>query len=264
MDSSTAIDGHTGHTGPTGQPDALARYVNVLENVFVAIRGRGVQWSADDRARVQRWHGLGVPLPTVVSAIEERARAYRFMHGDAGHMPIGLRAYERAVVGRSAARLPRLRARNDGAGIAVRYDDAPDGEKEEETPEDTLVALLHELPRLVDKTDDRAISEAYRRAGRSLERSLRGDTKATAEGIDAQGLIDAIGRANKVLRKTALTGVGSHAAAAIEVDVDKRLDAEPAMSRAARTRRHDKLLDRELSARFSVRFATLSGWRKRG
>lgn len=245
--------------------EAIAQYVNVLENVFVAIRGRGVQWSADDRARVERWHQLGVPLPTVVSAIETRAKAWRYVNGHAADLPIGLRSYERAVLS-PRSYLPRQTPVDtehasppiDSAAVAH----GGRHELADPQPTDQLAALVDSVPGTHADVQDPALAQAYRRAGASLTRSLHGDVAATREGIDDAALHDSVQRARRLVAKVCQEGLGKSERERILGEVERRLGREPAMSATARKRRHGLLVERLLSEHHGVVFPTIAGeWR---
>ncbi len=234
------------------QPDHGASFVHALENIFVAIRGRGVQWSADDRERAQHWQQVGVSLPRIVSVIEMRAKAWRFVHGDAAGLPIRLRFYEKAVLG-----APAMALRVNAVGTAP--DDDACTEDSEQTLADRLCCLLDRVPDLVASSDDPALQRAYRQAGMSLGRSLQGKTRDCEAGIDVAGFEGAIGRARKVVRKTILEGIGPSARAELVDPIDKRLATERISSSAAK-RRRTALLDKALSREHCARFPTTDGW----
>ena len=257
---------------PENEP--TARFVNTLENLFVQLRGRGVQWSADDRERAQRWQQMGVSLPRIVAAIETRAKAYRFLHGSAADLPIRLRFYEAAVLGTD--KLRRLSAASTGSAVATptravavgpRTADEgraeqglPDDSVADETPAGRVFSLLDRLPTLAHESADPAVREAYLRAGRSLARSLTGKTRDCADGIDAQAAAAAVQRARRVLRKTMLDGIGEAARGKLEADVHQRL-VRGTLSASARKKRRLVLVDRELCQRFGVQFPYEDGWR---
>ncbi|GEM_PF-2973685 len=261
---------------PENEP--TARYVNALENLFVQIRGRGVQWSADDRERAQRWQQMGVSLPRIVAAIQTRAKAYRFLHGNAADLPIRLRFYESAVLGtdalkRIAANMPAPTAPSIGLGPATlslattnpgsarQIRDVEVERDGSDSPATKVFDLLDHLPTLALESEDPAVREAYLRAGRSLARSLTGKTRDTADGIDGPGAVAAIERARRVLRKTMLEGIGEAARGGLEADVHTEL-SRGMMSASARKKRRLVLVDRELGRRFGVQFPHEDGWRQ--
>jgi hypothetical protein len=257
-------------------PAADATFVNALENIFVAIRGRGVQWSADDRARAERWHQIGVSLPRVVSVIEMRAKSWRFVHGDTANLPIRLQYYEKAVLGGPAMALRVAPAGGDGVQPAsantapTQFDPAHPNrvsanaakrgaDSSEPTLADRLYTLLDRVPDLVAGTDDLALQLAYKQAGLSLGRSLLGKTRDCEAGIGTAGFEGAIERAHKVVRKTVLSGIGPSECATMTDPIDSKL-AKEKISATARKRRRNKLLDKVLSAQLNVAFPGAHGW----
>lgn len=275
LDGQTPVLADTFGEPATGGGAAEAAFVNALENIFVQIRGRGVQWSPEDRERALKWRNIGVSLPRIVTVIEKRAKAWRFLHGDAADLPIRLRFYEKAVLG-GASHSWRVSAVQPTVSPAQPHDASDDhanfehanfehdgfGESDgdnEESYADRLCRLLDRVPDLVGGSDDPALHRAYRQAGMSLARSLKGDAKDCADGIGPDGLHGAVQRARRVIRETLLKGIGTHAATALTDVVDGKLAREGGSARAMKSRRI-ALIEASLQCDFGVRFPTVDGW----
>lgn len=249
-------------TWPIAEPHEVsaAQYANALENIFVSIRGRGVQWSSDDRARAMRWQKIGVSLPRVVSVLQLRAKAWRFLHGDASGLPARLGYYEKAVLGGATSGLPAMAAATARPAATPRITGPTAAQdRSEPTLADRLCNLLDRVPDLVREAEDPALQRAYRQAGLSLARSLQGKSKDCANGIDSEAFDAAVQRARKLVVKIALEGIGPTAQQVLEDEVDAKLRKERCSPRAAK-RRRVALLDATLQQRWRLQLPSAEGW----
>jgi hypothetical protein len=238
-------------------------YVQHLEGLFLELRGRGVQWSPEDSARASHWYKAGLPLASVVGAIEGRVRTFRYLNGNDASLPRHLGWYEPTVIkARGRMRLP------PPATAALLP--GPDAVHVHDGAAATLLDLMDALPDLVDGAADPALAEAYRRALRGLRRL--GDqamTSAATGEIDAPPSLDAatfeagLKRCRATLVRTLLAGIGPAAAGEIQAGVDAKLVAERADrgSKKARQARTRILLERALGERWGLQLPTSDGWR---
>ena len=242
----------------------LGGYVQRLEGVFLQLRGRGVQWSPEDAARAGAWYRAGLPLTTVVGAIEGRVKAFRFVNGNDAALPRHLAWYEPTVTRR------RGHLRIPDAAVAAEHPSQPPGDATvaPETlpaPVAGLLALVDALPELVQRTTDPALTEAYGRAQRSLRRLTGVGTHATAAPpeLDEATLDAAVRRCRATVVRTLMAGIGPKAAAEVESQVAAKLAAEGASGASAKARqaRARILQERLLGSRYGLHLPTMEGWR---
>jgi hypothetical protein len=75
-------------------------YLAAIEEIFLTVRGRGVQWTHADARQAAAWQAAGVDVATVADVVAARARAYRFLRGDTADLPPRLGFYARSVARR--------------------------------------------------------------------------------------------------------------------------------------------------------------------
>ena len=246
--------------GSARVPDSeLGGYVRRLEGMFLQLRGRGVQWSPEDAARAGAWYRAGLPLTTVVGAIEGRVKAFRFVNGDDAALPRHLAWYEPTVTRRRGhGRIPVAQpAPLSAAG--------PGAMEADPAPLEGLLVLVDALPELVAGAEDPALAEAYGRAQRSLRRL----TGAGASGASAPPQLDeatlsaAVSRCRTNMVRTLMTGIGPGAAAELQARVAAKMAAEGAGSASAKAQRAraQVLLERSLGAEYGLHLPTMAGWR---
>jgi len=244
----------------------FSRYLQHLEGLFLELRGRGVQWSPEDSARASRWFRAGLPLASVVGAIEGRVRAFRYLNGQDANLPSHLGWYEPTVTSaRGRMRLP-------GPTMAARLP-GPTAEADDDSPAAILLDLLDALPELVEGADDLAVAEACRRGMRSLQRLAEKAVQAIAEpnsgaaetlpGLSESELDAGLRRCRALMVRTVMTGIGPVAAAEIETEIAAQLVAEGRHqgSKKAQQARARVLLERELGRRLGLLLPTVQGWR---
>ncbi len=247
--------------GPASSGPAEAeinRYIQHLEGLFLELRGRGVQWSPEDSARASTWYRAGLPLASVIGAIEGRVRTFRYLNGKDASLPSHLAWYEPTVTKtRGRLRLPAPAATTRLTGpVANDEEDVPTG------PTVALLALMDAVPDMIEDASDPALAEAYRRALRALRRL--GDHAITdAAGLDAAAFEAGLKRCRATLVRTMMTGIGPAAAAEVQAEVDISLTREGAArgSKKAREARTRVLLERALGQSYGLKMATAEGWR---
>lgn len=240
---------------------ALGAWVRALENVFIDIRGRGVQWSEADTALATEWFRQGRALPAVIRAIEQRVKALRFVRGEAA-LPRHLAYYDSAVA--------RLDSGDPDRATAPAAAASRDHESPQALPAAVrlLMSLIDEVPALVETAADPAVAGAYRKAGAALGKALLGDgqTEEPPGGAAVTpDLASALQSSEDVLVRTLLKGIGATEAGRVREELDRRLAAEPrGGSKAARAARERVLLTRLLAQTHALRVPTADGWRCAG
>jgi len=266
-------------------PDAVATYVRSIENWFIEIRGRGVQWSPADGMRAQSWYAVGVPLGTALRVLDARVRAWRFSHGAGAQLPMHLHFYEPALL----QHCQQLRRIGGGApGMLALASELPvsasDGQPSSET---TLSDLLDELPALIAAAAHPGLAHAYRKAFALLDKALhplQGTGEADLAGADqtcaqpeakplpapggvaawADGQLDAVlDRCRALLGRTLLQVLTADEAAVLAQGVDAQLTPfRGQLSKKAMAGRRAALCERALADRFDLRLATRRGWQR--
>ncbi|MSP91130.1 MAG: hypothetical protein EXR79_04905 [Myxococcales bacterium] len=231
-------------------PLALRAYLASIENCFIALRGRGIQWSHDDGARARSWFDVGVPAGAVVRVIEARVRAWEFSHGRASSVPASLRWYDPAVLDHTR----HLRRVGHTEGHAC---------ESTGVPADADITLGH----LVDMAADLARSapapiaaHAYRAGFAALDRRLHGSDAEDATPPDLDAVVD---RARAAVVKAALGGLPDAERAALEADIEEQLrPLRATLSRKALQARGRLLLEARISAHLGLRLPTRAGWKE--
>lgn len=72
-------------------------YSFLVEQYFLALKGRGLVTSATDRSLIRKWESRGAPVWVVCEAIREAFDSYGRRHGDGARSPSSLRYCRRAV-----------------------------------------------------------------------------------------------------------------------------------------------------------------------
>ena len=230
-------------------------YLAAIEEIFLTVRGRGVQWTHADARQAAAWQAAGIDVATVADVVSARARAYRFLRGNTADLPPRLGYYARSIARRvGGPSAPAPTAPSATTRPAVRYD--------------PLEHLLDEAIRLGERRDRwlglySRSAEALR--GR-LERPVDGGsaTKQT-NNPQAPASIDADQRwldrhANELL-EAALQGLESAEARALHGEALEQLsDRERAMRPRAQARRMKVHLRAGLGA-LGLSLPTWDGWR---
>ena len=248
-----------------------ADYVNSIEACFIAIRGRGVQWSPSDGALALRWHSDGVPVGLVVRVIGARVRAWRFRLGEHTRLPMHLGWYAPAIVqalraiGHVSVRRdvqPEVDAVSLNVTLADQEVTLADQEIDSCMPE-----LLDPLPDMIENATNLAVKHAYKLAFELLDKTLRRAGDHDLPGDPAEEFADlppveqAIERCVQKLRKTIVEGLDSAELAILDAHVAAALAP-------MRTRLSKKALNFQrayqqqlwLSTRYAVLWPTLNGW----
>ncbi len=223
---------------------AAHEYLRAIENCFVQIRGRGVQWSPDDGARAHSWHAAGLPLGAALRVLAARVKAYRFTHGERARLPMTLAWYEPAIL-QQCKHLQRF-----GRGLPLDVQGA-------EPPEPGLLDLLDALPALLQAVENPVTERAYRQAFAVLDEALQG--QPVAQDDDA---IDAvIEKCRTKMLKTLQQGLDETAALQLQTDVDGQMQPwRGQLSRKALASRRTSLVQRWLLAHHGACLPTRRGW----
>ncbi len=251
---------------PGAADPGLARFLTSLEGHFVAVRGRGVQWSPADCQHAAIWYRAGIPLGTVIDVVHTRARAWRFVHGDPASLPMHLGYYD-AAVRRVAAPTALPMAAPQGAptgsgaaGLGVAGGDARPPKElngaSQQKDDACLSALLDALPTLVDQAADSGLAAAYRAVGRRLDAALRGPPGAATKTLDSQ---------LTACRRTLLRDVLDSLTPRRKAGIVARAEAELAplagrYGKRALNARRERLVERFLGADLQLRVPTAAGW----
>ncbi|MSQ83221.1 MAG: hypothetical protein EXR77_09975 [Myxococcales bacterium] len=241
-----------------------ADYVNSIEACFIAIRGRGVQWSPSDGALALRWHSDGVPVGLVVRVIGARVRAWRFRLGEQTRLPMHLGWYAPAIVQalRAIGHVSVHRSVQpelDAASLKVTLAD--------QEIDSCMPELLDPLPDMIENAPNLAVKHAYKLAFELLDKTLRRAGDHDLPGDPAEEFADlppveqAIERCVQKLRKTIVEGLDSAELAILDAHVAAALAP-------MRTRLSKKALNFQrayqqqlwLSTRYAVLWPTLNGW----
>ncbi len=243
----------SGDTDWRNDHEAVAKYANTLENWFVEMRGRGVQWSPADQARAQSWFALGIPLGTALRVLQARARAYRFAHGAQAPLPMHLSWYEPALL-EQARHLVR-----HGLGAAIATEAPPPAA-------DSLTELVDALPDLIAQATHVGTVRAFQKAFQLLDAQLQGDdddTEASEPVLDdEEGAIDArLEKCCKSMTRIVLSSLPEQELAELDQGVQAQLQPfRGQMGKKALAMRHAALTARVLAERYGLRYPTRSGW----
>jgi len=223
-------------------------YVRAIENCFVQIRGRGVQWSPEDGARAYSWHLAGLPLGAALRVLAARVKAYRFTHGERARLPMTLAWYEPAIL-QQCKHLQRF-----GRELQLDVGCEQDGG---DASEPGLLDLLDALPALLQGLENPVTERAYRQAFAVLDEALRGGSPVQDE--DAIDVV--IEKCRGKMLKTLQQGLNEAAAVRIETEVAAQLQPfKGQLSRKALASRRTALVQRWLLAHHGACLPTRSGW----
>jgi len=237
---------------PRDEFESVDNYMNSLENWFVDVRGRGVQWSPADTARAQSWFVLGIPLGTVLRVLQTRARAYRFAHGDDAPLPLHLSWYEPALLDQAR----HLLRHGLGGGMAA----------ETQEPADSLTELVDALPDLIAQASHVGTARAFEKAFSLLDAELRGEddehTPQEPEIATEQAAVDArLEKCRKSMTRIVLSSLAAEELAELEAGVQAQLRPfRGQMGKKALAMRQTALMARMLAERYGLRYPTRSGW----
>ena len=262
QDQSPPIQEH-GPTDPTqaARRADIASYLLALEECFLAIRGRGVQWSRTDLDVAEAWLGAAVPLGTALRVIQARVRAWRFRHGDLARLPMGLGYYSPAVIQAAKALGPLQMAPLSACPPALQPPSTPAHSATEQLP---FAELLDPLPELVAQTRHLALQHAYRKAFDVLDEAQRPpagwDSDARA-GLDGPDPANALAKVRTQLRKLTVAGLTTAEAAALQAWLAPQLAGMALrMSRKATSERCAALEESWLAEHLQLKVPTLWGW----
>lgn len=235
-------------------------YLCALEEYFVAVRGRGVQWALSDAEVARAWQRQGVALGVVLRVVQARVRAWRFRHGDTARLPMALRWYAPAVAQAARALGPVA----DAAASPL----APAHDASAAAP--LFAELLDPLPALLAETSHLALRHAYAQAFEALDRAQRPGGEAAARGED--GPADeaeaepadpaaAISRVRRQVRNHVVAGLRDDEAAALQAWLaPQRPQLAQRLSKKAAAERLAALQERWLGEHLGLRVPTPRGW----
>jgi hypothetical protein len=72
-------------------------FTRIVEQYFLALKGRGLMISAVDLARIRAWEQTGVPIRAVCEAIRSAFDRHQARHGEQARPPESLSFCSRAV-----------------------------------------------------------------------------------------------------------------------------------------------------------------------
>lgn len=245
---------------PAPSPAVLAdvsSYLLALEECFLAIRGRGVQWSRADRDVAEAWQCAGVPLGTALRVIQARVRAWKFRHGDLARLPMALGYYSPAVL-QAAKTLGPLRSSHGQAApippaVATLIAEPP-----------LFAELLDPLPELLGATRHLALQHAYRKAFDALDEAQRPKAGWDRDDPPEEKSVDAITTLAKIrtqLRKLTVAGLTAVEAEALATWLTPQTAALALrLSRKAAAERTAALEEAWLAEHLALRVPTPWGW----
>ncbi len=219
---------------------ALQAYIRRLEELFVALRGRGLVWTRDDVECATAWWRAGVALTTARRVVEGRVRA-QIAVGGALAAAITLRSHDAALRKTLGLGVPAPdAARGSAATTSARSTDwAIDPALDE------AALRAAEARSLAAVTADPALSGAIASAGKTMARRLA-EPDADGASVFAAGHL--------ALRRRLLLGIGATARAGLEIDVNDLVAL--GLTRAG-------AYEVALSALCAAPWPDLEGWRPR-
>lgn len=244
-------------------------YLCALEECFVAVRGRGVQWAHSDAEVARRWQREGISLGLVLRVVQARVRAWRFRHGDTARLPMSLSWYSPAVLQAARPLGPLSTAPATPLGDApppTAQPQAPDAAAPHPPEEALFAELLDPLPDLLRATTHLAIRHGYAKAFDALDQAQRPgkEPDATAEAAgDAEPADPAalIAKVRNQLRKLTVAGLSDAEAAAMEAWLaPQRAQLALRLSRKAAADRLQVLQELWLGEHLGLRVPTAWGW----
>ncbi len=246
----------------------IATYLLALEECFLAIRGRGVQWSRADRDEAEAWQRAGVPLGTALRVIQARVRAWKFRHGDLARLPMALAYYGPAVL-QAAKMLGPLRlgqrqtSAMPGTPAPSPSSPAPDSAASPADPP-YFAELLDPLPQLLAQTHHLALQHAYRKAFDALDEAQRPaagwDRDPPPQGQPADPLA-VLAKIRSQLRKLTVAGLSDGEAAALQAWLTPQVAALTLrLSRKAAAERTAALEEAWLAEHLALQVPTPWGW----
>ncbi len=224
---------------------ALRAYIRELEELFVALRGRGLLWSRDDVACATAWWQAGVALTTARRVLEGRVRA-QIAVGGALAAAITLRSHDAALrkalgLALSTGDLTGAEASNADGHFAASHAH----HRGSDPALDDVAHRAAEAKGLAASAADPALAGALASAGKAMARRLA-DADADGPAVLAAG--------RQALRRRLLKGIGASARADLDADVDGLVALGVSRSDA---------YEMALSAHFGAPWPDLEGWRLR-
>lgn len=250
---------------------AAADYVSALEQCFVELRGRGVQWTPADAARARSWYIAGLPLGAVLRVLQARARAYRFLHGASADMPVRLAYFEPALIDHCRS-VQRFSAAETGVAPPPKLQLSHD-ESEGKSEKTSLCTLIEALPPLIAETECPVLSHVYRKAFELLDKNLQGDGAEGSDSdidishaapVDLQVVVvadDALDRCKGSMLRLLKSAMPAEHHAKIENDVDNKLaPLRGQLSKRAITSRKQAMVQQAIATHFNCKMPTHAGW----
>lgn len=235
----------------------IASYLLALEECFLAIRGRGVQWSRADRDCAEAWQRVGVPLGTALRVIQARVRAWRYRHGDLARLPMALVYYSPAVQ-QAAKALGPMRSPQLAAPAAVADALLPTAAPA------WFAELLDPLPELLTATRHLALQHAYHKAFDVLDEAQRPKAGWDRDPLPQEELADPAATLAKIrtqLRKLTVAGLTAAEAEALAAWLAPQTAALALrMSRKAASERTAALEEAWLAEHLELKVPTPWGW----
>ncbi len=241
----------------TVDPDEAAcrDYVLTVENCFLEIRGRGVQWAETDRTRASAWYALGLPAGATVRVLQARVEAWRFRHGQNARLPMNLAWYEPAVL-EHAKHLRQL-----GSAELDPLLETPT-----EAPSMTVTLLVAELSGLLAATQHQILQHVYGKTFDWLDAALQGarpdeDPQAQVEPGTPPDFAALVEKCRARMTKLLVSALDDHAQAELQQFLATEQSPGGALSAKARKLRQERLTERWLAGHFGHHVPTQSGWR---
>ncbi len=242
--------------------DGLAQYVRTIENCFVEIRGRGVQWSPSDAARAASWHGAGLPATAAIRVLQARIQAWQFQHGNQARLPMHLSWYEPAIF----AQCRHLRRHGCLEQIAETQE-VPEGSAGSPLPAPpSLCDLVLAGQHLAAATEHPGKTRAYAHAAAQLDRALRPDASdQPPQELDPEQTDALIDRTRTQMVKTLLAALDEQQDLALQGFLQASLGAlQGQLSRRTLAARRQAMTECWLSSQLGVHWPTTGGWQEAG
>ena len=242
------------HTQGQDDQAVAADYICTIENWFIEVRGRGVQWSPADGARARSWYALGLPVGTVLRVLQARIKAHRFAHGPTTSAPMHLGWYEPAVLEQGRHLVRR------GLGATLEAADAP--------TDTTCTDLLDALPALRAAATHVGTVKALDKAFAILDAGLQGQPDAEDEApvqpptLPQDAEVDLLlERCARAMTRTLLAGLDERETQDLQ-DTAQALLApfRGSMGKKALAMRASAVQAQLLGARFGLALPTRAGW----
>ncbi len=253
---------------------STSHYVAAIEDCFVALRGRGVQWAPQDAALAAKWAQRAVPIDLIVRVLGARVRAWQYRHGDAARVPLHLGWYApavtqavRGVLFAPIAVCNGTAAAGSGDAGLRDQDDTLVADPDDAANHATLAELLDPLPTLEEEAGHLALREAYRRAFLLLDAAQRPKADDDVPGdpdddfADLPAVDRVVQQCRTMMRRVVLDGLNATESEVLHQEVAARV--APLARRAAKRIVAEQTVAAQLdwmAGALGLHLPTLAGW----